>query len=76
MMIASKRPEQLEMAERLLLELASLGSGASKAMAELAVQSYRASFFNPRTYEQHGVAVATTRAWSWAASPPAPRWAS
>jgi hypothetical protein len=33
-MMASKRPEQLEMAERLLLELASLGSGASKAMAD------------------------------------------
>ena len=36
--------------------------GASKAMAELAVQSYRASFFNAETYADHGVAVATTRA--------------
>ncbi len=35
---------------------------ASKAMAELAVSSYRQSFFPPDEYDEHGVAVASTRA--------------
>jgi CDP-glucose 4,6-dehydratase len=35
---------------------------ASKAMAELAVSSYRRSFFPPDRYEEHGVAIASTRA--------------
>ncbi len=35
---------------------------ASKAMAELAVASYRQSFFPPDEYEEHRVAVASTRA--------------
>ena len=33
-MMASRRPEQLEMAERLLLQLASLGNGATRAMSD------------------------------------------
>ena len=36
--------------------------GASKAMAELAIESYRASFFNKQTYANHGVAIASARA--------------
>lgn len=36
--------------------------GASKAMAELAIHSYRESFFSKKTYDQHGVAIASTRA--------------
>ncbi|MCP4535815.1 MAG: CDP-glucose 4,6-dehydratase [Chloroflexi bacterium] len=35
---------------------------ASKAMAELAVSSYRQSFFSPEKYDEHGIAVASTRA--------------
>ncbi len=35
---------------------------ASKAMAELAVRSYRATFFPPAALAEHGVAVATVRA--------------
>ena len=35
---------------------------ASKAMAELAISSYRQSFFPTDKYEEHGVAVASTRA--------------
>ena len=35
---------------------------ASKAMAELAVSSYRQSFFSPDEYAEHGVGVASTRA--------------
>lgn len=35
---------------------------SSKAAAELAIQSWRASFFNPKTYEVHGKAVASARA--------------
>lgn len=35
---------------------------ASKAMAELAIASYRASFFPPEKYDQHGVAIASVRA--------------
>lgn len=34
----------------------------SKACAELVVSSYRNSFFNPRDYVRHGVAIATARA--------------
>lgn len=34
----------------------------SKGCAELVTAAYRSSFFNPAQYEQHGVAVATTRA--------------
>lgn len=36
--------------------------GASKAMAELAIESYRRSFFSIQTYNEHGVAIASTRA--------------
>jgi CDP-glucose 4,6-dehydratase len=36
--------------------------GASKAMAELAIESYRRSFFSRGTYEEHGVAIASARA--------------
>lgn len=35
---------------------------ASKAMAELAIASYRQSFFNPAKYAEHGVAIASVRA--------------
>ncbi|MEM7801910.1 MAG: CDP-glucose 4,6-dehydratase [Chloroflexota bacterium] len=35
---------------------------ASKAMAELAVDAYRQSFFRADWYDQHGVALATARA--------------
>ncbi|MFQ5874282.1 MAG: CDP-glucose 4,6-dehydratase, partial [Dehalococcoidia bacterium] len=35
---------------------------ASKAMAELAISAYRQSFFPTDRYEEHGVAVASTRA--------------
>ncbi|MCB8962038.1 MAG: CDP-glucose 4,6-dehydratase [Ardenticatenales bacterium] len=35
---------------------------ASKAMAELAVASYRATYFPPERYAEHGVALATARA--------------
>ncbi len=35
---------------------------ASKGMAELAIASYRESFFPPDKYEEHGVAVASVRA--------------
>lgn len=35
---------------------------ASKAGAELVVDSYRNSFFNPRAYAQHGVGLASARA--------------
>ena len=35
---------------------------ASKGMAELAIASYRASFFPPSKYEEHGVAIASVRA--------------
>ena len=35
---------------------------SSKGCAELVSAAYRASFFNPLTYTQHGVAVATARA--------------
>lgn len=35
---------------------------ASKAMAELAIASYRHSFFPPEHYDDHGVAVASVRA--------------
>jgi CDP-glucose 4,6-dehydratase len=34
----------------------------SKGCAELVTAAYRSSFFNPATYAQHGVAVATVRA--------------
>lgn len=36
--------------------------GASKAMAELVIASYRNSFFNPSKYKEHGVAIASARA--------------
>jgi CDP-glucose 4,6-dehydratase len=35
---------------------------ASKAMAELAISSYRQSFFPMDRYEEHGIAIASTRA--------------
>jgi CDP-glucose 4,6-dehydratase len=35
---------------------------ASKAMAELAVASYRQSFFSVERYEEHGIAIASARA--------------
>ena len=35
---------------------------ASKAMAELAVASYRQSFFSVESYDEHGVALASARA--------------
>ncbi len=35
---------------------------ASKAMAELAIASYRATYFAPENYASHGVAIASTRA--------------
>ena len=35
---------------------------ASKAMAELAIAAYRQSYFPPEKYDQHHVAVASTRA--------------
>jgi CDP-glucose 4,6-dehydratase len=35
---------------------------ASKASAEIVVESYRRSFFQPKSFESHGVAVATARA--------------
>jgi CDP-glucose 4,6-dehydratase len=35
---------------------------ASKAMAELAIAAYRRSFFPTDRYEEHGVAIASTRA--------------
>jgi CDP-glucose 4,6-dehydratase len=35
---------------------------ASKAMAELAIASYRDTYFAPASYGEHGVAVASTRA--------------
>lgn len=35
---------------------------ASKAMAELAIAAYRDTFFPPRRYAEHGVAVASVRA--------------
>jgi CDP-glucose 4,6-dehydratase len=34
----------------------------SKGCAELVSSAYRSSYFNPSTYEQHGVALATVRA--------------
>lgn len=34
----------------------------SKACSELVTSSYRSSFFNPKDYSKHGVAVATARA--------------
>lgn len=36
--------------------------GASKAMAEIAIKSYRHAFFHPDQYDQHGVAIASVRA--------------
>lgn len=36
--------------------------GASKAMAEIAIASYREAFFHPDRYDQHGVAIASVRA--------------
>ena len=35
---------------------------AGKGMAELAIQSYRETFFPARLYEEHGVAIASVRA--------------
>ncbi len=35
---------------------------ASKAAAEIVIDSYRRSFFNPNTYEKHGKAIAAARA--------------
>lgn len=35
---------------------------ASKAMAELAIASYRSTYFPPEKYDQHGVAIASVRA--------------
>ena len=35
---------------------------SSKGCAELVTSAYRSSFFNPQTYSQHGVAIATARA--------------
>ncbi|MEM7336213.1 MAG: CDP-glucose 4,6-dehydratase [Chloroflexota bacterium] len=35
---------------------------ASKAMAELAISSYRDTYFPPEKYEEHGVAIASVRA--------------
>ena len=35
---------------------------SSKGCAELVTASYRNSFFNPKTYEKHGVGIATVRA--------------
>jgi CDP-glucose 4,6-dehydratase len=35
---------------------------ASKAMAELAITSYRDSFFLPQRYDEHGVTIASVRA--------------
>ena len=35
---------------------------ASKAMAELAIRSYRDTYFAPERYEEHGVAIASVRA--------------
>ena len=35
---------------------------ASKAMAELAISSYRDTFFPPEKYDEHGVAIASVRA--------------
>ncbi|MEZ4592562.1 MAG: CDP-glucose 4,6-dehydratase [Chloroflexota bacterium] len=35
---------------------------ASKAMAELAIASYRATYFAPENYADHGVAIASVRA--------------
>ena len=35
---------------------------ASKAMAELAIESYRQSFFSPTQYDAHGLALASARA--------------
>ena len=35
---------------------------SSKAAAEIVVSGYRNSFFNPKDFEKHGVAVATARA--------------
>jgi len=35
---------------------------SSKGCAELVTAAYRASFFNPKDYSQHGIAVATGRA--------------
>lgn len=34
----------------------------SKACSELVTAAYRSSFFNPREYDRHGVAIATARA--------------
>ena len=36
--------------------------GASKAMAELALSSYRHTYFPPERFQEHGVAIATARA--------------
>jgi len=36
--------------------------GASKAMAELAISSYRETFFPNKKYDEHGVAIASVRA--------------
>lgn len=35
---------------------------ASKAMAEMAVEAYRSTYFAPEAYEDHGVAIASCRA--------------
>jgi CDP-glucose 4,6-dehydratase len=35
---------------------------SSKACSELVTSSYRSSFYNPSTYDQHGVAIASARA--------------
>jgi len=35
---------------------------SSKGCAELLISAYRDSFFNPKDYQQHGVALASTRA--------------
>lgn len=35
---------------------------SSKAAAEIAIGSWRASFFNPKAYKQHGKAIASVRA--------------
>jgi CDP-glucose 4,6-dehydratase len=35
---------------------------SSKGCAELVIAAYRSSYFPPQTYEQHGVALASTRA--------------
>jgi len=36
--------------------------GVSKAMAELAIEAYRDTFFPPASFQEHGVAIASARA--------------